>query len=104
MLITIEPKPYALRSVTSNFGEVASVCATYMRAPLRRIACCSDLLPGKHAWVVRQEHEREMERVGDGDEMRGLVGTVGVDRARNRERLVRDDGDGMAAEAGTVRR
>ena len=46
MPITIEPKPYALRSVTSNFGAVATVCAANMRAPLRRMPRRSDAVPG----------------------------------------------------------
>ena len=41
-----------------------------------------------------------MERVGDHDEMRCLVGGVGVDRAGEHLRLVRDDRDGIAAEMG----
>ncbi len=44
--MTMEPNPYALRSVTSNLGVVASVWAANMRAPLRRIACCSEARPG----------------------------------------------------------
>ena len=103
MPITIEPKPYALRSVTSNFGTVACDCAAYMRAPLRRIAAFSDALPGEHAGVVGEEHERDVERVGHGDEVRRLVGAVGVDRAGEDLRLVGDDRDGVPAEPGTAR-
>ena len=46
MPMTIEPKPYALRSVTSNFGDVACVCAAYIRAPLRRMPAFSEAEPG----------------------------------------------------------
>ena len=58
----------------------------------------------QHTRVVGQEDEREMERVGDRDEVRGLVGAVGVDRTRERRRLVRDDRDRMPAEAARARR
>jgi hypothetical protein len=44
--MTIDPNPYALRSVTWNFGLVASICAAYMRAPLRRMPRFSDARPG----------------------------------------------------------
>ena len=104
MPITIEPKPYALRSVTSNFGAVASVCAAYMRAPLRRMPCLLRRAARQHARVVGQEHQRQVERVGDGDEVRGLVGAVGVDRAGHRQRLVRDHRDRDVRRAGTARR
>ena len=46
MPMTIEPKPYALRIVTSNFGDVAIVCAANMRAPARRMPRFSDAVPG----------------------------------------------------------
>ena len=39
-----------------------------------------------------------MERVGDGDEVRGLVGAVGVDRTGHHLRLVRDHRDRVTAE------
>ena len=87
-----------MRSVTSNFGDVASVCAAYMRAPLRRMPSFSDALPGHHARVVGEEHERQVERVGDRDEVRRLVGAVGVDGTGEHLRLVRDHRDRVTAE------
>src|SRR4029077_3112278 len=44
--ITIEPNPYALRSVTCNFSVVAAVWAANMRAPLRSTPVFSERLPG----------------------------------------------------------
>ena len=98
MPITIEPKPYALRSVTSNLGDGRhrlrrehARAAAQDAAPLRRGA-------GQHAGVVGEEDQRQVERVGDGDEVRGLVGAVDVDRARDHLGLVGDDRDRVAAE------
>ena len=41
-----------------------------------------------------------MERVGDRDEVSGLVRRVGIDRARGDLRLIRDDRDRLTAEPG----
>ena len=60
--------------------------------------CFSDALPGNTPGLSDEEHEREVERVGDADEVRGLVGAVGVDRPGHHQRLVRDHRDGVAAE------
>ena len=76
------------------------VCAAYIRAPLAQDALPLRRAAGHHARVVGQEDERQVERVGDGDEVRGLVGAVGVDGAGQHQRLVRDDRDRVAAEAG----
>ena len=93
MPITIEPKPYALRSVTSNFGTSPASARRTCARPCAGWPAFSDALPGQHAGVVGEEHERQVERVGDGDEVRGLVGAVGVDRAGEHLRLVGDDRD-----------
>ena len=71
---------------------------------LAQDACLLRLAAGQHARIVGQEDERQVERVGDGDEVRGLVGAVGVDRAGQHLRLVRDDRDRMAAEPARARR
>ena len=58
-------------------------------------------LAARHdARVVGEEDERQVERVGDGDEVGRLVRPVGVERAGEELGLVGHHGDGMAAEAG----
>ena len=48
---------------------------------------------------VVQEHERDVERVAQPHEPRGLVGRVHVERAAEHHRLVRDDADRLTADA-----
>ena len=79
--ITSEPNPYALRSVRWIFGVVAPDCAANIRAPLRRTPGLLRPRTREHAGVVGEEEQRQVERVCDRDEVRGLVGGVGVDRA-----------------------
>ena len=100
MLITMEPKPYALRRVTWSFGVVATVWAANMRAPLRRMPRRSDSRAGEHTGVVGKEDQWKVERVRHHDEVRGLVGTVGVDGAGEHLGLVRHDRDRLTAEPG----
>ena len=98
--MTIEPKPYALRSVTSNFGEVACVCAAYMRAPLRRMPAFSDALPG-HARPGLSDKKTSGRWNESATVMKcaALSARVGGDRTGHHVRLVRDDRDRVPAEA-----
>ena len=96
----MEPNPYALRRVTCSLSVVAAVWAANIRAPLRSTPAALGAAAGQHAGVVGQEDERQVEGVGHHDEVRRLVGGVGVDRAGQHLRLVGDDRDGMPAEVG----
>ena len=49
---------------------------------------------------VVQEHERDAERVAQPHEPRRLVGRVHVEGAAEHHRLVGEDPDGLAADAG----
>ena len=81
-----------------NFRHPAPVCAANIRAPLRSTPRPLGRGPGQHARVVREKEQREVKRVGDRDEMRRLVGGVGVDAAREVLRLVGDHRHGRATE------
>ena len=77
--MTIEPKPYALRRVTVIFGTRACVWAAYIRAPLRRMPRSLRLAPRHDPGIVGEKDERQMEGVGHGDEVSGLVSAVGIE-------------------------
>ena len=60
---------------------------------LRGLAC-------EHSRVVGEEDERKMEAVTHLDEVGGLVRCVDIDGSGDDRRLVGDDADGFAADAG----
>ena len=57
-------------------------------------------LTGEHPRVVGEEDERQVEAVAHLDEVGGLVRCVDIDRSGDDRRLVGDDADGFAADAG----
>src|SRR6266516_3551152 len=93
------PNPYALRSVTCSFGDCTRAWAANMRC-VAQDAAALGRRPGEDAGIVGEKHGGQVERVGDLEEVRRLVGSVAVDRACLRRGLVRHDRDRLTAEPG----
>ena len=98
MPMTIEPKPYALRIVTSNFGAVACVCAAYIRAPLRRMPARSEAEPGMTPGLSDKKTSGRWNESATVMKCAALSAASAVIEPALTARLVRDDRDRVPAE------
>ena len=97
------PNPKALRSVTWSFGTDSRCCAANIRAAARSAPSRSAFVPASTPGLSARNTHRQMEGVGDVEEVRGLLRGCGVDGAGPYARVVGDDRDAAATEAGERR-